>query len=113
MGAAMSYHRFRNSGDRRTRLCEAKQALDAQRTAQTKKVTFAQASVPGGYHVKWRYVTLDGKWVLVQDSDADHHNDGYATVNWWFVRRSAFDVLCTHPRLTDPPVVGPACAPTN
>ena len=78
-----------------------------------KKITFAQVSAPGGYHVKWRYVTLDGKWVLVQDSDADHHNDGYATVNWWFVRRSAFDVLCTHPRLTDPPVVGPACAPTN
>jgi YD repeat-containing protein len=77
-----------------------------------KKVTFAQLSASGGYHVGWRYVTLDGKWVLVQDSDAAHHNDGYATINWWFVRRSAFNVLCVHPRFSDSPG-GPSCAPTN
>jgi hypothetical protein len=37
--AVTSCHRgFRNSGDRRTRLREAKQALETQRTAQAKKV---------------------------------------------------------------------------
>jgi hypothetical protein len=77
-----------------------------------KKVTYAQISASGGYTVKWRYVTRDDKWVLVQDSNADHHNDSYGAINWWFVRRSALGVLCPHPRFSDSPG-GTSCAPTN
>jgi hypothetical protein len=71
-----------------------------------KTVTYSQ--LHNGYTVYWRYVTLDNKWVLVRDP----HIASYATINWWFVRRSAFNVVCNHPRFTDSPG-GPPCAPTN
>jgi hypothetical protein len=64
--------------------------------------TVSAADLRDGYEVFWRYVIRGRGWVMVKDS---HKNAPTATINWWFVPRSAFGVIC------DPNVFGNACPP--
>jgi hypothetical protein len=66
-----------------------------------------------GYTVAWRYVVRGGGWVLLHDINAGINNGdpGYGTINWWFVRRSAFGVLCKRGFQGIPGAS--ACAPDN
>ncbi len=59
-------------------------------SSASKLVTYDQ--LKNGYQVRWRYVVRGGNWVMVRDET--HQSAGYGTVNWWFVRRSAFGRLC-------------------
>jgi hypothetical protein len=43
--------------------------------------------VPNGHELKWRYVSHDGKWVLVRDPTAPA-----GTPNWYFVHRGCVSV---------------------
>lgn len=45
-------------------------------------------SRPAGYEVHWRYVSEDGNWVAVSDTDPDMH------MKWFFVPKSALPNIC-------------------
>lgn len=62
----------------------------------SKVVTYDQ--LKDGYGLKWRYVVRGGQWVMVRDKTSQ--SGGFGTINWWFVRRSAFGRLCK--RLSSP-----------
>jgi hypothetical protein len=47
--------------------------------------------VPNGKLLKWRYVTRDGKWVLVRDPAPPRDQP-----NWYFVHRGCVSVANTH-----------------
>jgi hypothetical protein len=64
--------------------------------------TVSAAELRDGYTVDWRYVIKGRGWVLVKDS---HKKAPTATINWWFVPRSAFGVICPMS------VFGNACPP--
>jgi hypothetical protein len=46
-------------------------------------------AVPNGKPLHWRYVSKDGKWVLVMDSA---HNGSKTLPNWYFVHRGCVSV---------------------
>jgi hypothetical protein len=47
--------------------------------------------VPDGHELKWRYVTKDGKWVLVRDPKPPQ-----GAPNWYFVHRGCVSVANLH-----------------
>ncbi len=47
----------------------------------------SRGAVPDGRELKWRYVSRDGKWVLVRDPAA-----GAGEPNWYFVHRGCVSV---------------------